>query len=170
MKSLFLYILTLVFVPFSWAQEVKSPYLIRSTLAEAGFSVRASIEGRTYAVQASVGQLSAIGTYYGTKNTAIQGFIQPFTVATLKEPPPFSNLLVSVFPNPFSDVLTISFSKPTLGTVELEVADILGRIVLSKSYLAGQALEVRFNPISPGIYILKVTYKNKAYLKKIIKN
>jgi hypothetical protein len=84
MKSLFLYILTLVFVPFSWAQEVKSPYLIRSTLAEAGFSVRASIEGRTYAVQASVGQLSAIGTYYGTKNTAIQGFIQPFTVATLK--------------------------------------------------------------------------------------
>jgi hypothetical protein len=117
-----------------------------------------------------VGQLSAIGTYYGTKNTAIQGFIQPFTVATLKEPPPFSNLLVSVFPNPFSDVLTISFSKPTLGTVELEVADILGRIVLSKSYLAGQALEVRFNPISPGIYILKVTYKNQAYLKKIIKN
>jgi len=170
MKSLFFYILTLVFVPFSWAQEAKSPYLLRSTLAEAGFSVRASIEGRTYAVQASVGQLSAIGTYYGTKNTAIQGFIQPFTVATLKEPPPFSNLLVSVFPNPFSDVLTISFSKPTLGTVELEVADILGRIVLSKSYLAGQALKVRFNPISPGIYILKVTYKNQAYLKKIIKN
>jgi hypothetical protein len=88
----------------------------------------------------------------------------------LKEPLPFSNLLVTVFPNPFSDVLTISFSKPTLGTVELEVADILGRIVLSKSDLAGQALEVRFNPISPGIYILKVTYKNQAYLKKIIKN
>ncbi len=157
-------------MPFSWAQEVKSPYLIRSTLAEAGFSVRASIEGRTYAVQASVGQLSAIRTYYGIKNTAIQGFIQPFTIATLKEPPPLSNLLVSVFPNPFSDLLTISFSKPTLGTVEVEVADILGRIVLSKSYLAGQALEVRFNPISPGIYILKVTYKNQAYLKKISKN
>lgn len=162
--------LTLVFVPFSWAQEVKSPYLIRSTLAEAGFTVQASIEGRTYAVQASLGQLSAIGTYYGIKYSAIQGFIQPNTVATLKEPPPFSNLLVSVFPNPFSEVLTISFSKPTLGPVEVEVADILGRIVLSKSYQAAQALEVRFNPISPGIYILKVTYKNQAYLKKITKN
>ena len=170
MKSLFLYMLTLVFVPFSWAQEGKSPFLIRSTLAEAGFTVQASIEGRTYAVQASVGQLSAIGTYYGIKYSAIQGFIQPNTVATLKEPPPFSNLLVSVFPNPFSEVLTISFSKPTLGPVEVEVADILGRIVLSKSYQAAQALEVRFNPISPGIYILKVTYKNQAYLKKITKN
>ncbi len=162
--------LTLVFVPFSWAQEEKFPFLIRSTLAEAGFTVHASIEGRTYAVQASLGQLSAIGTYYGIKYSAIQGFIQPNNVATLKEPPPFSNLLVSVFPNPFSEVLTISFSKPTLGPVEVEVADILGRIVLSKSYQAAQALEVRFNPISPGIYILKVTYKNQAYLKKITKN
>ena len=170
MKSLFLYILTLVFVPFSWAQEVKSPYLIRSTLAEAGFSVRTSIEGRIYEIQASIGQYGAFGTNYGVKYSAIQGFIQPYTVATLKEPPPFSNLLVSVFPNPFSEVLTISFSKPTLGPVEVEVADILGRIVLSKSYQAAQALEVRFNPISPGIYILKVTYKNQAYLKKIIKN
>ena len=170
MKSLFFYILTLVFVPFSWAQEVKSSYLIRSTLGEAGFSVRASIEGRTYAVQASVGQLGTIGTAYGVKYSVIQGFIQPFTVATMKEPPPFSNLLVSVFPNPFSDRVTISFSKPILGVVEVTVEDMLGRQVLTKSYSPDEDLEVRFNPLSPATYILKVTHKNQVYLKKIVKN
>jgi hypothetical protein len=170
MKSSFLYILTLVFVPFSWAQEVKSPYLIRSTLGEAGFSVRESIEGRTYAVQASVGQLSAIGTYYGVKYSAIQGFIQPFTVATPKEPPPFSNLLVSVFPNPFSDVLTISFSKPIQGQVEVELVDMLGRTVFSKTYLGEQVLAVEFSQLWGSNFILKITYKNQAYRKKITKN
>jgi hypothetical protein len=170
MKSLFLYILTLVFVPFSWAQEVKSPYLIRSTLAEAGFSVRASIEGRTYAVQASVGQASAIGTFFGIKYSAIQGFIQPYTFSTGKEPLPFSNLLVTLFPNPFSEELNISFSKQIKGTVEVEVYDMMGRTVFSKSFPAEQVIAVRFNPGLIANYLLKITYKNQAYLKKITRN
>jgi len=170
MKSSFLYILTLVFVPFSWAQEVKSPYLIRSTLGEAGFSVRASIEGRTYEIQASIGQYGAFGTFYGSKYSLIQGFIQPYKVWTLEEPPPFSNLLVTVFPNPFSDVLTISFSKPIQGQVEVELVDMLGRTVFSKTYLGEQVLAVEFSQLWGSNFILKITYKNQAYRKKITKN
>ncbi len=170
LKSVFLFLFTFVFCSLSWAQEVRSPYLIRSTLGEAGFSVMTSIEGRTYAVQASVGQPGAIGTYYGVKYSAIQGFIQPYTLASLKEPLPFSNLLVTVFPNPFSDEITISFSKPIKGDLEVEVFDMLGGTVFSKSYFAEQLLEVRFNPLSHATYILKITYKNQAYLKRITKN
>jgi hypothetical protein len=167
MKSLFLYILTLVFVPFSWAQEARSPYLLRSTLGEAGFSVTTSIEGRSYAVEASVGQASAIGTFYGIKYSAIQGFIQPYSFATGKERLPFSNLLATVFPNPFSEELNISFSKQIKGTVEVEVYDMMGRTVFSKTYPAEQAIAVRFNPGFIANYLLKITYKNQAYLKKI---
>jgi hypothetical protein len=170
MKSLFLCILTLVFVPFSWAQEAKSPYLLRSTLGEAGFSVTTSIEGRIYAVQASVGQASAIGTFYGIKYSAIQGFIQPYTFSTGKEPLPFSNLLVTLFPNPFSEELNISFSKQIKGTVEVEVYDMMGRTVFSKSFPAEQVIAVRFNPGLIANYLLKITYKNQAYLKKITRN
>jgi hypothetical protein len=170
MKSLFLYILTLVFVPFSWAQEAKRPYLLRSTLGEAGFSVTTSIEGRIYAVQASVGQASAIGTFYGIKYSAIQGFIQPYTFSTGKEPLPFSNLLVTLFPNPFSEELNISFSKQIKGTVEVEVYDMMGRTVFSKSFPAEQVIAVRFNPGLIANYLLKITYKNQAYLKKITRN
>jgi hypothetical protein len=170
MKSAFFFLYALVFSSLSWAQEVKSPYLIRSTLGEGGASVRASIEGRTYVVEASVGQSGAIGAYYGVKYSAIQGFIHPYTVSTLKEPLPFSNLLVTVFPNPFSDALTISFSKPINGDVEVEVVDMLGRSVFSKSYIAAQLLEVSFNPLSHATYILKVIHKNQVYLKKISKN
>ena len=170
MKSLFLYILTLVFVPFSWAQEAKRPYLLRSTLGEAGFSVTTSIEGRIYAIEASVGQASAIGTFYGIKYSAIQGFIQPFSFATGKEPIPFSNLLVTIFPNPFSEELNISFSKQITGTVEVEVYDMMGRTVFSKSYPAEQAIALRLNPGLIANYLLKITYKNQAYLKKITRH
>ena len=170
MKSVLLYLCTLLIIPLSWAQEAKRPYLLRSTLGEAGFSVTTSIEGRIYAVQASVGQASAIGTFYGIKYSAIQGFIQPYTFSTGKEPLPFSNLLVTVFPNPFLDVITLSFSKPIQGTVEVEVYDMMGRTVFSKSYPAAQAIEVRFNPSLIANYLLKITYKNQAYLKKITRN
>ena len=167
MKSVLLYLCTLLLIPLSWAQEAKSPYLLRSTLGEAGFSVTTSIEGRIYEIEASVGQASAIGTFYGVKYSIIQGFIQPYTFATGKEPLPFSNLLVTVFPNPFSEVITLSFSKPIQGIVEVEVYDMMGRTVFSKSYPAEQALAVRFNPGFIANYLLKITYKNQAYLKKI---
>lgn len=170
LKSVFLFLCTFVFSFLSLAQEVRSNYLIRSTLGEAGFTVKTSIAGRTYVVQASVGQLGTIGTAYGVKYSVIQGFIQPFTVATLREPLPFSNLLVAVFPNPFSEGITISFSKPIQGDLEVEVYDIQGGTVFSKSYFAEQRLEVKFNALSPAVYILKITYKNNAYLKKITKN
>jgi hypothetical protein len=169
-KSVFLYLFTLFIIPLSWAQEAKSPYLLRSTLGEAGFSVTTSIEGRVYAVEASVGQASAIGTFYGIKYSAIQGFIQPYTLVTGKEPLPFSNLLVTIFPNPFSEELNISFSKQIKGTVEVEVYDMMGRTVFSKNYPAEQAIAVRFNPGLIANYLLKITYKNQAYLKKITRH
>ena len=167
MKSVLLYLCALLLIPLSWAQEARSPYLLRSTLGEAGFSVTTSIEGRSYAVEASVGQASAIGTFYGIKYSAIQGFIQPYAFAVEKEPLLFSNLLATVFPNPFSEELNISFSKQIKGTVEVEVYDMMGRTVFSKTYPAEQAIAVRFNPGFIANYLLKITYKNQAYLKKI---
>ena len=167
MKSVLLYLCALLLIPLSWAQETKSPYLLRSTLGEAGFSVTTSIEGRSYAVEASMGQASAIGTFYGIKYSAIQGFIQPYAFAVEKEPLLFSNLLATVFPNPFSEELNISFSKQIKGTVEVEVYDMMGRTVFSKTYPAEQAIAVRFNPGFIANYLLKITYKNQAYLKKI---
>jgi hypothetical protein len=157
-------------ISLSWAQGVKSAYLVRSTLSEAGSSVETSIEGNAYVVEASVGQSSAIGTFYVTKYAVLQGFIQPYTVSQLKALLPFSNFEATVFPNPFLDHVTISFSEQIKGNVEVEVYDMLGRTIFSKSYSANQVIEVSFNQLPVANYILKMTTNGQVYLKKIIKN
>lgn len=170
MKTVLLYVFTFLFIPLSWTQGIKSPILVRSTLSEAGASVKKSIEGKVYVIEASVGQSSAIGTFYGNKYSLIQGFIQPQTVSKMKDQRPFSDFIATVFPNPFLDNLTISFPEQIKGNVEVELYDMLGRTVFSKSYFENQVIEVSFTQLSTATYILKMTNNNQVYLKKIIKN
>jgi hypothetical protein len=79
--------------------------------------------------------------------------------------------LVEVYPNPFSDLLNVRFNKPFDGVVE--ITDAIGQLVHNQKLNNANATEINFNKLdnglSKGIYIIKITSKQKISTYKLIK-
>ena len=170
MKQQLLFAITLFFIQFTQAQNTTSDYLVRATTGVAGSSENISYNNKQYVVQQSIGQASVIGTFYDGNDTFRQGFIQPNVLAKIVDAAIPLNLAAVIYPNPFTESVTLSFSEKITNTVEVSVFDLLGRLVFSKSYAADQNIHVQFNNLSVANYIIKVTANNKQFIKKILKN
>ena len=162
--------LFLVCIQFTEAQNTTSAYLARATTGAAGSSENVTINNKAYIVQQSIGQASVIGTFSDENYTFRQGFIQPNVFAKIIDLAILLSLDAIIYPNPFVESVTISFSEQITDRVEVAVFDILGRLVFSKSYTANQKVNVEFNNLSVADYILKVTANKKQFIKKILKN
>lgn len=169
-KLLFVCAFFLALFQFSQAQNSAGDYLVRSTTGVAGSSENISANNKTYVVQQSIGQAGVIGTFYDGDDTFRQGFIQPNVLAKIVDAGIPLNLAAVIYPNPFTESVTLSFSEKINDTVEVSVFDLLGRLVFSKSYAADQNVNVQFNSLSVANYIIKVTANNKQFIKKILKN
>jgi hypothetical protein len=169
-KLLFAITLFLVFTQITQAQNTYSDYLVRSTTGVAGSSENISVNNKNYVVQQSIGQASVIGTFYDSDYTLRQGFIQPNVLVKIIDKSIPLNLAAVIYPNPFTESVTLSFSEKINDTVDVSVFDLLGRLVFSKSYMADQSINVEFNNLSVANYIIKVTANNKQFIKKILKN
>ena len=169
MKQKLLFAITLFFIQFTEAQNTTSAYLVRLTTGVAGSSKNVTINNKAYIVQQSIGQASVIGAFYDSDYTLRQGFIQPNVLAKIIDLAIPLSLDAIIYPNPFVESVTISFSEQITDKVEVAVFDVLGRLVFSKSYMANQKVNVQFNNLSVADYILKVTANNKQFIKKIIK-
>jgi hypothetical protein len=169
MKQQLLFAITLFFFQFSQAQNNSSEQLVRSSTGVSGSSEIITNNNKTYVVQQSIGQASAIGTFYDSDYILRQGFIQPNVLAKIRDVAIPLSLDAVIYPNPFVESVTISFSEQIIDKVEVAVFDVLGRLVFSKSYLANQKVNVQFNNLSVANYILKVTANNKQFIKKILK-
>jgi len=169
-KLLFAIALFLVFTQFTQAQNTTSDYLVRETTGVAGSSENISYNNKQYVVQQSIGQASVIGTFYDSDYTLRQGFIQPNVLAKIIDKAIPLNLAAVIYPNPFTESVTLAFSEKINDTVQVSVFDLLGRLVFSKSYAADQNINVQFNNLSVANYIIKVTANNKQFIKKILKN
>ena len=167
-KLLFVSILLLC-IQFTQAQNTTSDYLVRSTTGVAGSSETISANNKTYIIQQSIGQASAIGTFSTENYTVRQGFIQPDVLSKIRDIAIPLNLEAVVYPNPFVKGVTLSFSEQITDKVAVAVFDALGRLVFSKSYAAQQKVQVQFENLSVANYILKVTANNKQFIKKILK-
>jgi hypothetical protein len=161
--------LFLVCIQFTEAQNTTSAYLARATTGAAGSSENVTINNKAYIVQQSIGQASVICTFSDENYTFRQGFIQPNVFAKIIDLAILLSLDAIIYPNPFVESVTISFSEQITDRVEVAVFDILGRLVFSKSYTANQKVNVEFNNLSVADYILKVTANKKQFIKKIIK-
>jgi hypothetical protein len=168
-KLLFASTLFLLFSIYAKAQSTSSANLVRSTTGVSGSSETVEANNQHYVVQQSIGQASAIGTFSTENYTVRQGFIQPDVMAKIRDAAIPLNLNAIVYPNPFVEGVTLSFSEQITNKVEVAVFDVLGRLVFSNTYAAEQHLKVQFENLSVADYILKVTANNKQFIKKIIK-
>jgi hypothetical protein len=151
------------------AQDSSATHLVRSTTGVSGSSSTVSVNSKTYTVQQSIGQASAIGTFNNSKYTIRQGFIQPNVLAKIVDTTISLDLEATFYPNPFTESVTLAFTEKIEGDVKVAVFDMLGRLVFSNSYVAEQNLKVQFHNLSVADYILKVTANNKQFVKNIVK-
>lgn len=82
----------------------------------------------------------------------------------------FQNDVVSVFPNPTSDDITIKINNYN-GSLEIQLFDLNGRIILEKtidSFSIEEQLSVK--GLSSGVYLLKLNGENISSTKKLIVN
>jgi hypothetical protein len=170
MKEKIIFFLLCVFViPQISAQNNSSEQLVRSTTGVSGSSETISANNNAYIVQQSIGQASAIGTFNNIDYILRQGFIQPNVLSTIIDKSISLDLKTIIYPNPFVESISISFTEKVSDNIEVYVFDVVGRMVFSKSYSAEQNLTVPLNNLSVSSYIIKVLANKKQFVKSIIK-
>lgn len=144
--------------------------LVRSTTGAAGSSESIVKGDKAYVIQQSVGQSSAIGTYNNSDYMLRQGFIQPNVLAKIIDKDIPATLQVVIYPNPFREYITASFNEEMLDIIEVQVYDMLGRLVFEKKYIADESLKIILSSLPISNYVLKIKANNNQFVKKIIKN
>lgn len=80
-----------------------------------------------------------------------------------------SNLVVNVFPNPFSTSTTITFENAAGERYELNVYDMLGQLVLSYPEITSNHIVIEHNQLLPGSYFYTLqNTKNETVSGKLI--
>jgi hypothetical protein len=71
----------------------------------------------------------------------------------------------TVAPNPFNDVVSLSFNAPVSGSVKISVVDVLGAVVYTKTFNGeiqnGLQLDLSGQNVKPGVYTLQVISDNQ---------
>ncbi len=127
--------------------------------------------GSTGNVNYSVGQI-LYTTNYGSNGSVAQGVQQPYEISVLLgiDEAIGIDLLLSVFPNPTTDFVTLKFENYDFESIDYQLFDINGKIILTdKSQIKETKITIGNLPSS--IYFLKVLDANKELKTfKIIKN
>jgi len=162
MKRLLLILLCLPLLTLAQS----SPNLLRSTISNSGSSTQTN---NKYIVQQSVGQSSPIGLQEASKHTVRQGFIQPALLKRMLAASNAADLLVSVYPNPTTDKITIAFEELVTGKVILSIYDQMGKLVMEENKEGQAELSYSLASLSAGNYFVKVNTSTKEYVTQISK-
>ncbi len=80
--------------------------------------------------------------------------------------------LLSVYPQPASNSVTVSVKSSSYGLLSVEVFDILGRLVRRELHIAGPGASTTFtlstSGLDSGIYLMKVSGRNGAKDQRIV--
>ena len=76
-----------------------------------------------------------------------------------------------VVSNPFSNQITVRFSKPPSGTIQIALADVSGKMIIAKLVKAEQQIQFDISNmhLSKGVYFLKVETANERFTRKLVK-
>jgi len=168
-KQLLLFFIVFTIIQQVSAQNTSSQQLVRSTTGVSGASSTVSINNKNYIIQQSIGQTSVIGTFETNDYTLRQGFIQPNILAKIMDKDIPLNLNAIVYPNPFTENISLSFDEDIRGEVTVSLYDMLGRMLFMNKYEANNNINITMKDLSAAHYILKVSANNRQFIKKIIK-
>tara|TARA_B110000003_G_scaffold77001_1_gene78599 strand:- start:157 stop:651 length:495 start_codon:yes stop_codon:yes gene_type:complete len=149
---------------FSLGQS--SPHLLRSTISNTGSSVETINKNL---VQQSVGQSSPMGLQQTSKHIVRQGFIQPTQLKLMLAASNPADLLVSVYPNPTTDKITLAFNELVTGKVILSIYDQMGKLVIQENREGQAELSYSLANLAVGNYFIKVNTATKEYVTQILK-
>jgi hypothetical protein len=163
--KLFIAIL-LVLIP---SQTIRAQALIklRSTLSTGGSSKTFTSNGQQYYLQQSIGQSSVTGLSQNKDYLLRQGFIQPLkgSIKTIAA----ETLPVTLFPNPFSTHIIVSFTGEVSEILYITLYDLNGKIVFLNKYGAAQQLNLDVSALPPAIYFIRVNTPTRYFYSKMIK-
>jgi hypothetical protein len=129
-------------------------------LASSGMSASTS----TISMDYTIGEV-AISTLSSSNNILTQGFHQGLSTTSGIDPMEGNTIPCTVFPNPVSDYLTIGFSDALQEDIMLCLTDITGKLLFQSVLTRGgasQSLTVPMVTYSPGMYFLRLQYKESA--------
>ncbi|WP_181364062.1 T9SS type A sorting domain-containing protein [Algibacter marinivivus] len=146
----------------------KAYKIIRSNVGVGGSSKTFQTSKGTYVISQSIGQSSVIGTYTSNGYYLRQGFQQPHKrIKVIKST--YSSLRAKVYPNPFDYNIQISFKENVSEDINIDVYDISGKLVFSKSFLPSRKIQMNLENLSSGAYTLKAISNGKLFNSKLIK-
>ncbi len=143
-----------------------SPNVLRSTISNSGSSTQTE---DSYIVQQSVGQSGPIGLQETNQRAVRQGFIQPAQLKRMLAASNAADLLVSAYPNPTTDKITIAFEELVTGKVIFSVYDQMGKLVMEENRDSEVELTFSLAILALGNYFVKVSTTNKEYVTQIAK-
>ena len=116
----------------------------------------------------SIGQLSPIGNYFSNKTSVVQGFQQPFLMASIEETIIDEGIIA--YPNPFSTDLNIKFESLKPEQIRIDVYDVNGKFITSfKPENTEEIITLPLETLMSAEYLIRLRAKNLEYSTKVIK-
>ena len=81
-----------------------------------------------------------------------------------------NELDVLVFPNPFKSEINVKFIELPIGTVQLIIYDVNGKVVKKIDYKDKRDIIIPLQNLTNGNYIMNINNSNKNYNATLIKN
>lgn len=154
----------------STESETEMSYsIIRSNLGISGSSHTFTANTKQYIVSQSIGQASVIGTSSNSGYTLRQGYQQPSSLTYIIPLDGDNKLKAIIYPNPFQQSISISFSELILNDIEVLLFDIKGSLIYSGKFIGSPLIRISLSDIANGYYVIKVSSGNKQISAKLIK-
>lgn len=117
----------------------------------------------------SIGQV-VYTTIYGEDGKIFQGVQQPYEILEVSaiEELNENNYNISVFPNPTSDLITISIEGMDNPYAELQVYDMMGKLLMSKT-MSDTQTQLDFNNLTPATYFVKIMLKEDGIFQQDVR-
>ena len=75
---------------------------------------------------------------------------------------------ITIYPNPASDTIMVSFSENSKKTFSVEITNCLGEMIFSKFYQTENTAMINVESLSKGIYFLTITSQEKRNTQKVV--
>jgi Secretion system C-terminal sorting domain len=112
-----------------------------------------------YSLSFTVGEMTMVNTVSGGSSILTQGFQQPEDLFTLVPTIPVPGYLSELYPNPGNGHFHLSIETPRQTNLQIEIVDVLGKLVLSQNELqekGPQVHELDITDKAEGIYFIKI--------------